>query len=95
MKVEWSAIALADLNRFADFLQQHFPYLAPLIARELISRAEIIGSNPKVGSAIEGDEAYRRIVLRVLNAPYVLRYHIGEDRVVILRVFHGREDRER
>lgn len=93
MKVEWSVIALADLNRFADFLQQHFPHLAPLIARELISRAEIIGSNPRLGSAIGGDEAYRRLVLRVLNAPYVLRYRIGKDRVVLLRVFHGREDR--
>ena len=37
----------------------------------------------------------RRLVLRVLNAPYVLQYRIGPDRVVILRVFHGREDRER
>jgi plasmid stabilization system protein ParE len=95
MKVEWSVRALADLNRFAEFLQQHFPHLAPLIARELIGRAEILGSNPKLGSAISGREEYRRLVLRVLNAPYALQYRIGVDRVVILRVFHGREARDR
>jgi plasmid stabilization system protein ParE len=94
MKVEWSARALADLNRFASFLQQHFPHLAPLIARELIGKAGIIGSNPKLGSTVDGDENYRRLVVRVLNAPYVLQYRIARDRIVILRVFHGRESRD-
>jgi plasmid stabilization system protein ParE len=43
---------------------------------------------------VEGDEDYRCLVLRVLNAPYVLQYRIAKDRIVILRVFHGREARE-
>jgi len=34
-------------------------------------------------------------VLRVLNAAYVLQYRIEDDRIVILRVFHGREARDR
>jgi plasmid stabilization system protein ParE len=94
MNVEWSAVALADLNRFTGFLRQRFPHLAPLIASELIAKSEIIAVNPRLGPAIEGDEEYRRLVLRVLNAPYVLQYRIGKDRIVILRVFHGRESRE-
>ena len=94
MKVEWSAIALADLNRFTEFLRQRFPNLAPLIAQELIAKAEILASNPRLGAAIEDDEDYRRIVLRVLNAPYLMQYRVGKDRIVILRVFHGRELRD-
>jgi plasmid stabilization system protein ParE len=95
MNVKWSAVALADLNRFTEFLRQRFPHLAPLIAHELIAKAEIIAANPRLGSAIEGDEEYRRLVLRVLNAPYVLQYRISNDRIVVLRVFHGREWRDR
>jgi hypothetical protein len=46
MNVKWSAVALADLNRFTEFLRQRFPHLAPLIAHELIAKAEIIAANP-------------------------------------------------
>jgi plasmid stabilization system protein ParE len=39
MKLEWSAAALADLDRFARFLQDHYPHLAGVIAAEIISKA--------------------------------------------------------
>nr|WP_291692446.1 type II toxin-antitoxin system RelE/ParE family toxin [Bradyrhizobium sp.] len=35
MKVEWSEEALADLDRFAEFLIQVGPTLAAKVAREL------------------------------------------------------------
>jgi plasmid stabilization system protein ParE len=81
-------------HRFSSFLRERFPRLAPLVGSALIGKAEIIGSNPRIGAVVEGDEDYRRLVLRVLNAPYVLQYRIAKDRIVILRVFHGREARE-
>ena len=37
MKVEWSADALADLDRFAAFLHRHYPALANVVAREIIA----------------------------------------------------------
>jgi len=42
---------------------------------------------------IAGHEHYRQIVLQVLNAAYVIQYRAEGERVVILRVFHGREAR--
>jgi plasmid stabilization system protein ParE len=33
-------------------------------------------------------------VLEVLRAKYVFRYRIVGDRIVMLRVFHGREKRQ-
>lgn len=93
MKVEWSEDALADLNRFATFLHQHHPALAADVAREIIAKANLLASHPKAGRKIGGSEHYRQIVLQVLNASYVFQYRFDGSRVVILRVFHGRERR--
>ena len=49
MKVEWSAEALEDLNRFAEFLNDHYPSLAPIVAEEIVNKSTILADEP--GSA--------------------------------------------
>ena len=39
MKLEWSAAALADLDRFAAFLHDRHPHLAKIIAAEIKLKA--------------------------------------------------------
>ena len=68
MKVEWSADALADLDRFAAFLHQHCPALARIVALEIIEKARVVGEQPRLRHPIGGREEYRQIVLQVLNA---------------------------
>jgi plasmid stabilization system protein ParE len=94
MKLEWSAIALADLDRFAAFLHDRHPRLARIVAREILAKARILEANPELGHLIGERVAYRQIVLEVLRAKYVFRYRIVGDRIVMLRVFHGREKRQ-
>jgi plasmid stabilization system protein ParE len=93
MKVEWSAPALADLDRFAAFLQERHPLLANIVAREILAKAAILEGQPELGHPIGERGTYRQIVLEVLRAKYVFRYRIAGDRIVMLRVFHGRERR--
>jgi len=50
--------------------------------------------HPQLGYAVGGGGEYRQIVLEVLRAKYVFRYRVAGDRIVMLRVFHGREKRE-
>ncbi len=41
MKLEWSAAALADLDRFAVFLQEWHPSLAKVVAAEILKKARL------------------------------------------------------
>jgi plasmid stabilization system protein ParE len=94
MNVEWSDEALADLDRFSDFLRQSYPQLAKRVGHEIIAKAEMLARHPRAGRPIAGREEYRQTVLQVLNARYVFQYRYDGKRLVILRVFHGREARE-
>jgi plasmid stabilization system protein ParE len=94
MKIEWSMAALADLDRFAEFLQDRHPALSAIVAREIIAKTEILVDHPQLGRAIVGRGEYRQAVLRVLNAAYVFQYRVLDDRIMMLRVFHGREHRK-
>jgi plasmid stabilization system protein ParE len=42
---------------------------------------------------LAGRAEYREVTLRAMRALYVLRYFHDGNRLVMLRVFHGREDR--
>jgi plasmid stabilization system protein ParE len=94
MKVEWSDAALADLDRFAEFLSKEHPSLAARVAAEIISKAQVLSEHPRLGRPIMGRQEYRQIVLQILRASYVFQYRYDGERLVVLRVFHGRETRE-
>jgi len=93
MKVEWSDDALADLDRFASFLQQQHPFLAKLVANELMDKVQLLSDHPQLGRAVEGRTEYRQFVIRVLNTAYIVQYRFDGERLVVLRVMHGRERR--
>ena len=92
--LEWSQDALDDLERFSAFLQQHYPDLAQTVAREIVAKAQILSAFPRLGRPIAGRMEYRQLVLQVLNASYVFQYRFDGKRLVMLRIWHGREQRE-
>jgi plasmid stabilization system protein ParE len=91
MNLEWSDQALADLDRFAEFLHHEHPSLASIVAAEIISKAQVLSEHPQLGRPVAGRQEYRQIVLQVLGAAYVFQYRFDGRRLVMLRVFHGRE----
>ena len=93
MRIEWSAAALADLNRFAEFLHEREPRLAEVVAQAIVERAKILADIPTLGRSLGPDVHYRQVILQVLNARYVFQYRYDGKRLVMLRVFHGREAR--
>jgi plasmid stabilization system protein ParE len=94
MKLEWSDEALADLDRFVEFLNRERPSLASVVAGEIVSKVQVLMDHPRLGRPIAGREEYRQIVLQVLGAAYVFQYRFDGQRLVMLRVFHARESRD-
>jgi len=92
--VEWSARALADLERFALFLRERHPRMAGIVGAEIQKKAEILSLHPRLGRPLQRRIEQYEVVLQVLSATYVLRYGFDGKRLVVLRVFHGRELRE-
>lgn len=91
--IEWSQDALDDLDRFSEFLQRQHPDLAQIVAQEIAAKVQALSTFPRLGRPIAGREEYRQLVLQVLNAPYVFQYRFDGERLVILRIWHGREER--
>lgn len=54
MKLEWSAEALADLDRFADFLRERHPQLSKFVAHEIVAQAQILAEFPQTGRVLAG-----------------------------------------
>ena len=93
MMLEWSPSALADLDRFAVFLKGRFPALASTVGRTLVEKSRQLLDYPHLGRPVAGHSEYRQLTIHALRAAYVFQYEIHPDRIVVLRVFHGREDR--
>src|SRR5882757_3247215 len=69
MKLEWSVLALADLDRFATFLQDKHPQLAKIVGAEISAKAHVLSMHPRLGRPIPGRSEQYEIVLQVLNGP--------------------------
>jgi plasmid stabilization system protein ParE len=71
MNVEWSRDALADLDRFAEFLHDKHPAPASRVAREIKAKAHVLAEHPQSGRPLTGREEYRQIVLVAQLTPLV------------------------
>ena len=79
--LEWSNAALADIDRFVEFLNREHPSLAAIVAREIIDKTQVLSEHPKLGRTIAGRPEYRQIVLQVLGAAYVFQYRFDGTRL--------------
>lgn len=64
-----------------------------MVAREIIAKADEIAANSRLGRVLDERKSFRQVVLRVLNAAYIIQYRYDGERLVMLRVFHSREQR--
>ena len=92
--VQWLPEAEADLKRHFDTLNDENPIAASNVTRLIFKAGASLSVFPYRGRAIDNTQQ------RVLQVPfgkygYVLYYRIEDDRVSILRVHHGRENRMR
>lgn len=91
MIIRWSRDATDDLVRLHRFLAPKSISAADRAVVRLAAAPRLLVDQPRMGSPVEGmeDAGVRRIIV----GQYELRYELVDDAVVILRVFHTREDR--
>ena len=86
-KVFWTAKAIRNVNAIRNYIGQFSPLASQRIALQLKSSGDSLADFPERGAPIAGG---RRQLTHV--QPYLIRYRITEDTVVILDVRHAAED---
>ena len=87
--LRWTQSAYGDLRRLYEFLEPVNPGAAVRSVR--LNRVERIPAEPRLGERLP--RFGPREVRRVLAAKYEIRYELTDSDVVVLRIFHAREDR--
>jgi toxin ParE1/3/4 len=83
-RIIWSPLAVDDLRSIRDYIGQFNPSAAARFAARLVAKAESLADFSERGRPASG--ARREMVV---VWPYIIRYRIEDERVVILRVRHG------
>ena len=92
MKLIYSQDALEDLTRLRAFIAKKNPAAASRIASELLARITQLCDFPEIGRPVRlapDPSTVRDMVF----GKYIIRYTLGEDLLIVLRVWHHREDR--
>lgn len=92
LTLKWTNSALADVKRLRDFIEPHNPEAARRAAASLKQAAHSLLAFPGIGTRLEGRQD-RELFVPFGRRGYVIRYRIDGDEVVILKVWHGLEDR--
>jgi len=93
-KVIWLPEALADAERLHDFLKDKNPEAAARAVGIILDGATLLKDSPLLGRPMLDDTGRRELFIPFAAGAYVLRYMRGDDdTVVIIRVWHSRENR--
>jgi plasmid stabilization system protein ParE len=89
--LRWTPLAYSDLRRLHSFLEPVDARAAVRAVQLIITRAERITEQPRLGERLIrfGDREVRRVVVE----NYEIRYELRQTDIILLRVFHTREDR--
>ena len=89
--VQWSRVALEDLERLTAFLRDEDPKAAGDTARLIFEALRVLEKYPLIGRALRGDR--RELVIYRGRTGYLAQYHYdpAADEVLVLAVRHQRE----
>jgi addiction module RelE/StbE family toxin len=84
MQVIWSPTALSQIEEIHDYIARDNPVAAIRMAELLHEAGRSLDSLPHRGRPVPGTRM-RELIVR----PYVVRYEVDGNRVLIVRVRHG------
>lgn len=91
MNLRFAPEAVEDLLRLRKFIEEKNPTAAQRIAKDLLLGLEKLKIFPEIGLKVERAFDPKRIRDLFIGS-YTVRYLIGEGEVVVLRIWHGKEN---
>ena len=88
----WSPVARQDLIRLREFIEPNNPNAARRSSEKIRKAAKLILDNPAIGTRIE-DREDRELFTPFGQGGYIIRYQIIAQKILILKIWHTREDR--
>jgi toxin ParE1/3/4 len=90
MKLIFSRSAVGDLIRLREFIAQHSPSAAQRISERLRGAIVELINHPQIGRPVPDVPGEIR---ELIFGKYVVRYEVRSQRLYVLRVWHGKENR--
>jgi toxin ParE1/3/4 len=90
VKISYTKEAIADLERLRKFIEPKNPYAARRVSSELLDGIGNLRTFPKMGLPVArapDPDSIRDLFV----GQYTVRYLIDTNRVIILRIWHGKE----
>ncbi|MEH2324174.1 MAG: type II toxin-antitoxin system RelE/ParE family toxin [Nostoc sp.] len=94
-QIVWTQTAIDDLNRHYDFIKLNNADAAARAVQAIVSSGDSLQENPRRGAIVDEIAGLRKLVVFFGKYGFIIHYVILEDDVVILRIYHGRENRPR
>jgi plasmid stabilization system protein ParE len=91
--VIWTKPALNDIEQLISYLLEVNPEVAQQIAQSIRKAGDSLSSNPKRGVMVQDVNGVRKLRVPFGRSSFVIHYAVLDDEVVILRVYHGRQNR--
>ena len=89
----WEPGAVNDLARLREFLQSKNPKAAMNAARRIIEGANLLLEQPYLGHPIDDMPEFHKLFIPFGKNGYELKYRLDDEKIIILRIWHTREDR--
>jgi plasmid stabilization system protein ParE len=92
-EVVWRERALKDIDGLYNFLFEKNEDAAAKAAQIILRSSSLLEESPRIGRPMADGTKRRELFIPFGAGFYVLRYFLVNKVVVIVRVWHGREDR--
>lgn len=93
-KVAWRERALEDIDRLYNFLFEKDEDAAAKAVQVILRGSSLLEESPRLGRPMADGTQRRELFIPFGSGFYVLRYFLRDDTTVIVRVWHGRENRK-
>ncbi|MCK5355495.1 MAG: type II toxin-antitoxin system RelE/ParE family toxin [Methyloprofundus sp.] len=92
-QLEWVKEAISDLEECRNFLKSKNPKAAKNAVKRIIEVTKLLVEQPYLGNPIDDMPEFQKINIPFGKYGYVLKYRLDGQKIVILRIWAGRQEK--